>query len=158
MNEQNKFKTLWIAILSLFVLNIATLAWVFLGKRSGPPPVGPVFVEDFLNFSNKQKDDFKPLMKRHFETVLPLREQIQKDKITLIDMVKAEKIDSSTFENRLATLSKEIVENERFTLLHFIEIRDLCTDEQKKIFDEQFLSLVKNQSKNKERNGPPPPR
>jgi periplasmic protein CpxP/Spy len=149
MNEQNKFRNLWFAIISLFVLNMGTLGWIFFKNQGHEPPIGPVIIEEALGFDNKQLADFKPLMKKHFETVIPLRKAIQKDKDSLFDWIKSETNDSTDFNNHLASLSLKVVENERSTFLHLKEIRGLCTPEQKKVFDEVLIEKFKHQGDKK---------
>jgi periplasmic protein CpxP/Spy len=140
MNNQNNFRNLWIAILSLFMLNIGTLGWIFFkNKHEGPPPVGPVFIEKTLGFDKKQLEEFEPLKKQHFKDVLPVREEIKKDKDALFTWVKSEKGDSTELENHLASLSLKVIQNERNTFKHFRELRDLCTPEQKEIFDKILI-------------------
>jgi periplasmic protein CpxP/Spy len=156
MNEQHKFRNLWFAIISLFVLNIGTLGWIFFKNQGHEPPIGPVIIEEALKFDSKQLSDFKPLMKKHFETVIPLRMGIKKDKDLLFDWLKSGSRDTSEFNNLLASFSVKVIENERNTLLHFKEIRDLCKPEQKKVFDEVLIEKFKKQG-GKDRQDLPPP-
>lgn len=155
MNEQNKFRNLWFAIMSLFLLNIGTLSWMFFKNQGHEPPIGPVIIEEALRFDNKQLSDFKPLMKKHFETVIPLRKAIQQDKDSLFDWLKSGGNDSTSFNNHLASMSAKVIENEKNTFLHFKEIRDLCTPEQKKYFDEVLIEKFKHHN---DKKSPPPPR
>jgi periplasmic protein CpxP/Spy len=156
MNEQNKFRNLWFAIISLFVLNMGTLGWIFFKNQGHEPPIGPVIIEEALSFDSKQREDFKPLMRKHFEMVIPLREAIQEDKNLLFDWIKSGSNDTIVLSNHLASLSLKVIENERNTFLHFKEIRDLCTPEQRKVFDEVLINKFKNQRNKK--TPPPPPR
>jgi periplasmic protein CpxP/Spy len=157
MNEQYKFRNLWFAILSLFMLNIGTLGWIFLKNQHGEPPIGPVIIEESLSFDKKQLNDFEPLKNRHFKEVLPIREDIKKDKYRLFDWLKSEKVDSVALENHLAMLTSKVIANERSTFKHLREIRDLCNPEQRKIFDEVLIEKFKHQGENKNNPPPPPP-
>ncbi len=155
MNEQHKFRNLWFAIISLFVLNIGTLGWIFFTSKGKEPPIGPVIIEEALNFGSNQKEDFKPLMRKHFEAVIPLRKSIQQDKDSLFDWLKSGGNDSMILNNHLASMSAKVIENERNTFLHFKEIRDLCTPERRKYFDEVLIEKFKHHN---DKKGPPPPR
>jgi periplasmic protein CpxP/Spy len=157
MNEQNKFRNLWFAVISLFVLNVGTLGWIFFKNQGHEPPVGPVIIEEALAFDNKQISEFKPLKLRHFETVIPLRKAIQDDKNSLFDWLKSGGNDSTAFNNHLASLSLKVTKNERITFLHFKEIRDLCTPEQQKIFDEVLIEKFKHHGAERNRKDSPPP-
>jgi periplasmic protein CpxP/Spy len=157
MNEQNKFRNLWFAIISLFVLNMGTLGWIFFKNQGHEPPIGPVIIEEALSFDSKQREDFKPLMRKHFEAVIPLRKEIQKDKDSLFDWIKSGSNDTIVLNNRLASLSLKVIENERNTFLHFKEIRDLCTPEQRKVFDEVLIEKFKHHGEDKNQKSPPPP-
>jgi periplasmic protein CpxP/Spy len=154
MNEQQKFRNLWFAILSLFMLNVGTLGWIFLKNQHGEPPIGPVIIEESLSFDKKQLNDFEPLKNRHFKEVLPIREDIRKEKDKLFDWLKSVKGDSLELENRLSILSLKVIANERNTFKHFREIRGLCNPEQKKIFDNVLIEKFKHHGENK--NNPPP--
>ncbi len=154
MNEQHKFRNLWFAIISLFVLNIGTLGWIFFKNQGHEPIIGPVIIEEALHFDSKQKEDFKPLMRKHFEAVIPLRKAIQQDKDSLFDWLKSGGNDSTVLNNHLASMAAKVIENERNTFLHFKEIRDLCTPEQRKVFDEVLIEKFKHHN---DKKGPPPP-
>jgi periplasmic protein CpxP/Spy len=154
MNEQNKFRNLWYAIMSLFLLNMGTLGWIFFKNQGHEPPIGPVIIEEALKFDSKQLSDFKPLMRKHFEAAIPLRKAIQEDKDSLFQWLKAGGNDTTDFNNHLTSLSAKVIENERNTFLHFKEIRDLCTPEQKKIFDEVLIEKFKHHN---DKKGPPLP-
>jgi periplasmic protein CpxP/Spy len=151
MNPQNSFRNLWIAIVSLFMLNIGTLGWIFFKNGHGGPPVGPVFIEKSLGFDKEQIATFEPLKKQHFKDVLPVREAIKKDKEALFTWVKSEKADSLELENHLASLSLKVIQNERNTYKHFREIRDLCTPEQKKLFDEVLIDRFRKMPPEKQK-------
>ncbi len=157
MNEQHKFRNLWLAILSLFMLNVGTLGWVFLKNLDREPPIGPVIIEEALSFNDKQISEFKPLMRKHFDRVIPLRNAIKKDKDLLFDWLKSADNDTTIFNNGLVALSLKVIENERSTFLHLKEIRDLCTPDQKKVFDEVLIEKFKKQGEEKNRKMPPPP-
>ncbi len=154
MNEQNKFRNLWFAIISLFVLNMGTLGWILLKNRGHEPPIGPVIIEEALGFDNKQISEFKPLMRKHFEAVIPLRNEILNDKDSLFDWIKSGSNDTIEFNNHLASLSLKVIENEKNTYLHLKEIRDLCTPEQKRVFDEVLIEKFKN---HEDKKAPPLP-
>jgi periplasmic protein CpxP/Spy len=157
MNEQHKFKNLWIAIISLFVLNLGTLGWILFKNHGQEPPISPVKIEEVLGFDSKQILNFKPLLRKHFETVIPLRDSIKKDKDLLFDWIKSGSGDTTEFNNRLESLSVKVMANERNTMLHFKEIRNLCTPEQKKVFDEVLIEQLKKQGEGKNKKGMPPP-
>ena len=154
MNEQYKFRNLWVAILSLFLLNIGTLGWVFLKNQNSDLPMG-IIIKETLKFDKKQEDAFEPLKNRHFEEAKPIRDDIRKDKDALFAWVKSEKADSVEFERLLVNLSSKIIANERITFKHFRDIRNLCSPEQKKIFDEALIEKLKN-NREKNRSNPPP--
>jgi periplasmic protein CpxP/Spy len=156
MNEQHKFRNLWFAIISLFLLNLGTLGWIFFKNQGHEPPIGPVIIEEALGFDSKQLSDFKPLMRKHFEAVIPLRKAIQQDKDSLFDWLKSGGNDSTAFNNHLASMSAKVIENERNTFLHFKEIRDLCTPEQKKYFDDVLIKKFKHH--NDKKSPPLPPK
>jgi periplasmic protein CpxP/Spy len=156
MKEQQKFRNLWFAILSLFMLNVGTMCWIFLKNQHGEAPIGPIIIEKSLSFDKKQLDDFEPLKIRHFNEVLPIREAIKKDKNTLFDWLKSERVDSLALENHLVILTSKVIANERSTFRHLREIRDLCNPEQRKIFDEVLIEKFKQQGENRN-NRPPPP-
>jgi periplasmic protein CpxP/Spy len=155
MNEQNKFRNLWFAIISLFVLNMGTLGWIFFKNQGHEPPIGPVIIEEALKFDNKQLSDFKPLMRKHFETVIPLRKAIQHDKDALFTWLKAGGNDTTVLNNYLASMTARVIENERNTFLHFKEIRDLCTPEQRQYFDDVLIEKFKHHNEKKAAPLPP---
>jgi periplasmic protein CpxP/Spy len=157
MNNLNNNRNLWLAIFGLLILNLCTLGWVILSKNGKRPIVGNFFIEDELKFNNNQKESFKMLKDKHFEEVLPLRDSIKTLKKEVFELIKADKFDRIAFDSKMIQISDKIHRNEANTMLHFREIRDMCSPEQKVLFDEELIAKLSSPPGGGGGNRPPPP-
>jgi periplasmic protein CpxP/Spy len=154
MNNLNNNRNLWLAILGLLILNLCTLGWVIFSKNNKKPPLN---IAKDLHFDNKQAESFEIIKDRHFEEVLPLRDSIKTLKKEVFELIKADKFDKVAFDAKMNQISDKIYRNEENTLLHFREIRDMCTPEQKKLFDEELVAKLTSPPQGESGNRPPPP-
>lgn len=149
------------AIIMLIIINLSVLAWMWFspqGMQQGQ--ISPEKIERTLNFDSKQKEQFEVIKDKHFAEVTPIRDSIKIIKSELFEYVKQDKPDQKIIQEKMNLLANKIKENEEKTLKHFIEIRAMCNEEQKTIFDNDILERFKKQGPNgggrPERNDRPP--
>lgn len=152
MEDSKKIKTLWVAITVLIIINLSVLVWMWFSPHGMPGQMSPERIESTLNFDKKQKEGFEIIKDKHFAEVNPIRESIKIIKSELIDYIKRDKPDEKIMEEKLNLLSNKIKENEEKTLKHFTEVRGMCNDEQKVIFDDVMLEGFKKQEPRHPRN------
>lgn len=159
--ERSKFLT--IIIIALLVLNLGTLAYLFMQNRRPPgPPIrqegGPsAFIIDKLKLDDKQEQAFIVLrdfhrhnMRQKQDSVRMLKETYYKGLETdTPDMAKAAEIETQILQKQ-----KEMDE---LTFDHFARVRQLCNPDQKQLFDEFIGDILRSMGGPKPpRNGPPP--
>ena len=140
MNEIKMYKRLtW----GLVILNVAILLFFIfqsqLGKHhhhGSDPHQGPngpkELIERKLQFDETQKAQFEDLIKKHIHLVKAQEEKINQIREKLYNNLLNNK-DASVEEN---SLSSAIQEMEIININHIKEIRQICNEDQKKIFDE----------------------
>jgi hypothetical protein len=148
MEDIKKIKTLWAVIIILIIINLSVLSWLWLSPQKMQGPVSPERIEKILNFDSKQSEQFEVIKDRHFAEILPIRDSIKTLKSDLIDYIKREKPEQKVIDEKMNLLTAKIKENEEKTLKHFTEIRVICNDEQKHIFDNDILESFKKQGPN----------
>jgi protein CpxP len=162
MEDKQKIKALWLVIVSLIVLNISVLGWLWFSHPKGHfPPGGRVPIAEIVDFSTTQRQEFEKLKDVHLEEVEPIRDTIQVLKRSLFDYLKQGKIDTAYVAQQENLLAAKIRENEYKTLLHLAQVRAMCTQEQKERFDTKVLEQFKHQGGGGMGGGhmpPPPPR
>jgi hypothetical protein len=134
----------WFAII-LVILNIALCISVFLQLRpkasfSEKPPHD--FIIQSLNLSQDQIKQFEILRKSHHDSILVLQEVGKELRHAYFDKLKG-----NTFTPNLAdSLLQEIGNNqkliEQITFQHFAQVKALCNEEQKKVFDKAIDEII----------------
>jgi protein CpxP len=148
MEDVKKIKTLWIAIILLILINLSVLAWLWLSPRDMQGQLSPERIERTLNFDSQQREQFEIIKDKHFAEVTPIRDSIKIIKSELFDYIKQDKPDQKFIDEKMNSLASKIKENEEKTLKHFTEVRAVCNEEQKDIFDNEILERFKKQGPN----------
>jgi hypothetical protein len=180
MDIFTKNKLIIWAVIILAVLNLVLLStlWFFKSPAPLPPPPPPkdksggvmMFLERELGLNEDQRDRFRQLRHKHFETTRKFRNNIDSLKREILKEAFKYTPDSNyvnTLISQIAAKEKE-VENEIFT--HFLNLKNACNDEQKIKFEslvnEYFKKNPPPEQKphgkpdhlRKDDNRPPPPR
>jgi protein CpxP len=166
--KQNRYLTF--IIILLVVLNLATLAMVWLGRaqRSAPPqkPVEPEreqarlqqILRDELAFNDGQIERYMSLRQKYREEVQRLNDEIRRIKKRMFDEALQDNPKPELSDSLLALTQQKQVEIERLTFRHFLDLKKLCKPEQqnmlKLIIDELFRG---KQAGDKGGNPPAPP-
>jgi len=164
------------AIVVLLLLNLGTLATLWIGHFRGPekiishgPGAHPDHVSHFLtrelNFDAAQKKEFQRLQSRQIAQMDKFQEEVNTCKRRMMD----ELLKSSPDPARVKELAAEVGEKEglkaRLVFTHLEEIKAICRPEQKKKFDSivsELLSVMKppeppGEAGGREKGPPPPP-
>lgn len=139
-------KTIGIAVIILAIMNVALLIFLWLGYQHNQRLVGRAgglsVLAEQLSLSAEQKSQLEQLRREHFQIMEPLRRQSSQARANLHALwakdTSEDKIDS--LSNRIGELQAQI---EKTTFEHFAEIRAICNDEQKRLFDEVIQDVLK---------------
>lgn len=158
---RNKWTT--IIILLLVALNIATLVSFWL-LREGPPrragnQSGAMeFLIKELGFDSIQKQKLLVFKEDHQKKMREVRSKNREVKEALFDLLKNTNTPDSVIEKAAQASVVYDVQTEIITFKHFQQIRSLCTDEQKKKFDEvidKVLHMMAPSPAGPQPQGPP---
>lgn len=160
--ERSKFLT--IIIITLLVLNLGTLAYLFTrGQRPSGPPLrqegGPsAFIIEKLKFDEKQEKGFITLRNFHRDN---MRQKQDSLRILKDDYFKGLETDTPNMakaaEIETIILQKQ-KEMDELTFDHFARVRQLCSPQQKKLFDEFIGDILRSMGGPKPPKHEPPPR
>jgi protein CpxP len=167
MSFFNRNKWWAIAFILLVVMNIATLTtfWLLKQRQDGPgirPQSGVAdFLTNELGFDSLQKQKLIQLRDAHQLEVRELRKGNREVKEAFFELLKQPDISDSVVQASAKKSFQFDVQSELLTFRHFQEIRKLCTDTQKKKFDEiiqEVLRMMAPPPPGRGRpEGPPPP-
>ncbi len=135
MNKQAK-----IIIIALLCVNITLLITLYLGQPRSKHMEGPKeLIIERLGFEDVQITDFEGAVVQHFSEIQKIREEIRtyKQKINA-DLLLPEPKINDTLNNLLSNSFKKM---EELHFRHLTEIKEICNEEQKKIFDEMVPEL-----------------
>jgi len=159
MNE-NKVVKLWRWTVVLLVLcNIGLMLTIWLKPVGGNGRPQHETPRDYLirnlKFSSDQVHQYDMLIEDHQQSMRRLRHEGMELHNSLFNNLKNE----GAPENAADSLARLIANNQKeidlVTYRHFVKVRALCTDAQKKEFDDIIVDVVRKMSG--PHGGPPPP-
>ena len=143
-------RSLWIIILVLLILNIASLSaiWLKTMKSRGPemrefrrPLAKDHFLNRRLNFTPEQQAQFDELLTKHRETLDSKVIEIGSLRKELMGMMQNQEF-SPESEEIVQRIGQKQSELELINYNHFKEIIAICNEEQKQVFIEIMMRAV----------------
>lgn len=154
-----KTKLLIVAVISLLLINIGTLSFLWIYKPLPPhfPPPPPnnepakpplneavEFIIRELHFNSDQEAKFENLRHQHREQVSQTQDSIVSYHSKIFDLLQSnDTTQAKIFARKIADQTEQV---EMFTFSHFAQIRALCDENQMKRFDEMFRYAFVNNS------------
>jgi protein CpxP len=126
----NNLKLSSYLIVGLIISNVVLVAFLWIGKPSGPhhPPPPHKVIERELGFTPKQVDAYKVLIEDHQNQISKLDRQIREEKKVLFESLKSEKSAKDSVQiAKIATIQGQI---ESIHMAHFRDLKKICTKEQ----------------------------
>ena len=136
----------------MIALNITLIVLLILGspqyRQKGDDP-GKYLIEK-LKFNKQQEVAFNKLREEHHSSIMNMQSEGRKLRKSLFNGLQSGPPNSNidTLVNKIAENQKQI---ELITYSHFVEVKKLCTVEQKVIFNDIIQEVIKKI------NNPPPP-
>jgi protein CpxP len=149
----------------LAILNIILLlnTWRSSGHPMPPrPPMhhgsgGPAkMIIEELKLSPDQIKTFEKLKEAHHSSMLELQSKGRELRGTYFDLLKQESPDQKTVDELATAIAGNQKAIETVTFEHFKEVRTICTEEQKKHFDEIIGDIIRGMAGPHRGEGPPP--
>lgn len=144
---ENKSLKYWkLFSIILIILNLALIFFLVAGPLRKPPRMDREgnpgnYLTEKLKFTEQQKTEFDKLREAHHDSVKSLKERGKELREKFYDGLK------SNTENKITdSLSLMIAENQKqielVTYQHFKDVKQLCTDEQKTIFNNIIQDVI----------------
>lgn len=136
-----KSKLLWIAVISLLLINFFTLAFIWFhhpSREHEPPPNGGVagFLIHELKLNDDQEKKFDLLKEMHHEQVEKIQHNLHDMHREFFDLIKTDVPDSLKVKSIADSMASRQKEIELVTFSHFMDVRKICDAKQKEKFDE----------------------
>ncbi len=142
MKILSNIKFLWIIILILIALNIASVTAVWLKEKGNEAPVlrervmmnrRDHFLKRELNFTMLQQVKFDSLLDKHRDQLELKMEEIRTLREELMSMMRNQEFTGEA-ESIVRQIGEKQSELELLNYKHFKEVLDICNEEQKQIF------------------------
>lgn len=159
METISKNKLLFTIIVILVLINISTLSLVWYGRfkqppfppppppmmepRDGPPPEGKAFLKEQLKLTDAQMEAIDKIREAHISQIRKIKEDMKGLKDKLFSNLKNPGADTNTIRDITNQIGNIEARVDIITFDNFREVRKICTDEQKKKFDEIILDVMK---------------
>lgn len=159
MNENKGIRIWQWAVLLLVLCNIGLIVTIWLKPLHGGPPLpggGPRnFVIQQLKFTDGQVQKYDALIQAHQQAMHKLRHDANELRQELFANLENENRNNAVIDSITRLIANDQKEIELVTYNHFAQVRALCTDAQKKDFDNIIGDVIKKMNGP---GGPPPPR
>lgn len=163
MGSLKKNKRLGWVVLLLIVMNIVSLSALWIGHTKGPGKgrgdgPGGKFLEERLELTRAQITQLRDIREGHFPKMMSLTNDFQEKRKRFHGTLSTGANDSQ-LDELAAEVGKAQAKIEREIYDHFSQIRAICTEEQKAIFDKIMIDVLqKGDRRGGPGNGPPPRR
>lgn len=160
MNSNSIRKLLSVFVALLIIGNIATIAFFWLKKEEGIPPLkgGPAkFIIESLSFNDQQKRQFMDMANEHQRAIRPYRSELREAKDQLFALLKNPKTSQAKKLEAVKTVSIYTEKIDLITYNHFAQVRSICTPAQQEKFDaiiKQVIGMMAAPHPPGERPGP----
>ncbi|WP_142534005.1 Spy/CpxP family protein refolding chaperone [Saccharicrinis carchari] len=114
-------------------------------RRSKSDRSGIGFFEQRLNLSQEQKQAFGNLKQSYFSQLEQVKDSMSVVRKKLISSIGSE-MDEETREILFDKMAKHKLKMERMTIEHFNDMRRLCSEEQKPVFDTIMVRMMERSS------------
>jgi len=130
----NKNKFLTLAVIVLFLINIATLAFVFFRKPPPPPKQdGPKkAIIERLHFDDGQVAEYEKLIDGHQRAIVAKQQEMGLAKKALFEQLQQD--DPSQKDSLILAIGKLQEEMEDIHFRHFSDVKKLCRPGQMEAF------------------------
>ena len=151
----NKTKVLGFAVIALIVLNFGILGFLFLSKNNDGPrgkKMPREIIIEKLHFDENQIVAYDKTIKTHQETIRNLDDSIRITKNKLYQLLNNDTISTIEKDSLYTTLADYQKQIETTHFNHFIEIKNICKEEQLADFElltEELSKIFTNKRKPK---------
>ena len=152
---------LWIIILALLILNIASITTIWVKewndrspriRESRPPIARDHFLKRQLNFSTEQQAEFDTLLSKHRDQLELKADEIRTLREELMSMMRNQEFTSES-EDIVRRIGEKQSELELLNYNHFKDVMSICNDEQKQLFMETLKRAVGPHHRDRDREG-----
>ena len=157
-----KINFLILCVVLLILLNIGTLGFLFYGHPRGgnerrPPPGNDpaAFIVDKLKLDKPQQEKFKELRDKHHQMMRDVQEEDKRLHDAYFNLLKSDDPDKrqvDSLANLVASQQKTLA---TMAFNHFMQLRAICHDDQKKIFDETIDEITRVVAEGRPAGRPP---
>jgi protein CpxP len=150
----------WFTV-TLAILNVALCIGIWFRPQKSSPPKRLERPDEFiiskLHFSDEQKSAFEELRDRHHDSIIIIQEEGRKIRTALFENLKSADKTEQQLDSLMAAVGDNQKQIEFVTYRHFRQVRELCNDEQKKIFDNIIQEVLRKMTAPPPRPGGAPP-
>lgn len=111
-------------------------------KRGLERKGGTAFFVEKLNLDEEQKREFEKLRKLYFDDIGIYKDSLNTIRMEMISNLNREK-DFSVHEKKMMQMGSYKLRMEKLTLDHFKNLRNVCNEEQRLVYDTLILNMVK---------------
>ncbi|WP_299334478.1 hypothetical protein [uncultured Psychroserpens sp.] len=142
-------KILYILIIFLAVANVFFLV-NHLGRYKGKKRVSQSdFIAKELKFDDAQMQKFTVLTDQHEMEMNVISDSLKKFKGKLLNKISEEHVSKNTVDSLLQIIGDYEIQRDEKTFYHFKAIQEICTDQQKKRFNEIVKKALRKKRRRK---------
>lgn len=159
METISKNKLLFVIIILLILINVSTLSFMWYWKIKephlpppppvmeplvkGPPPEARAHLKELLNLTDAQMETIDKIRESHIAQMQKTREELKVLKDKIFSNLSNPNADTNSVRDIANQIGILEARTDLITFDNFREVRKVCSDEQKKKFDEVYMDLLR---------------
>jgi len=150
MDFFRKERLLFWCVIVLMLLNVVLVASFWLRKPPFPPPGpggqhgGARIMEEQLQLSNEQVQEFEQIRQEHFTRADPLDERVHEIRMALLDEIFTNEPNEATIAALCAEIGQTQNQFDNALFNHFRDLKDVCQDQQVTGLKHMLATLLEN--------------
>ncbi len=163
----NRTRFLTWSVVLLLLLNAGTLLYLFMShrmdknERMSPPGKGSAdFIVEKLKLDAPQQEQFADLRRQHQDAMYSIQKKDRELHDMYFGLLKSDDPDMAKVDSVSKLIAEQRSQLESATFDHFRQLRNICRDDQKKLFDatiDEIARSIAPKGPRPEGGGPPPP-
>jgi Spy/CpxP family protein refolding chaperone len=142
----NKLRFLTWSVIILLLLNAGTLIYLLTTKKPDQRPPGEGasnFIIEQLKLDAQQQQQFSELRRQHQDVTRQIQEEDRKLHDQYFDLLKTDNPDKAKADSISLLIAQQRSNIEKATFDHFQQLRKLCREDQKKLFDTTIDEIMR---------------
>lgn len=168
MDTKTKKSLLIVTIILLIVINISALATIYYNSKIRTKKLAEInyqkkqvhvrgmykFLRDELNLTDEQCMQFRNINKINMSKFHKIAIELNEKRFDMMNEIAEKNPNTKILDDIAGDIGSLHYELKKITINHFLELKEICNDEQQEGLQKIFMQMIHNQDHNKMKRSP----